>query len=157
MADGVVFLPSFHEAIRELPDEERLLAYDAIANYGLYGEVIEMTPVVKAMFSLMRPIIDSSQNRYRASKENGSKPPKDPERPRGRPRKNQTENQTDFQSRNQDIEKEKDYDFYSDSAIEREGESVRGGGGAWPVYRPLKEDAFEKQREAQLAKLGVTW
>lgn len=167
MSDGVVFLPSFHEAIRELPDAERLGAYDAVVHYGLYGEVVEMSPVVKSLFALMKPVIDSSQNRYRAAKENGNKPPKDPDRKRGRPPKNQTKNQSGNQTQNQDIDKDidsdkdsdfdKDSDSKTDNETEKEKESARVGGWTIPAYRPLNEDDWEKQREAQIAKLGVTW
>ncbi len=90
MASGVVFLPSYHEAIRDLPDAERLSLYDAIVRYGLYGEIIELPPMQKAMFSLIKPTIDSSQNRYRAAKENGSlggRPKKPDRKPRYRFRK----------------------------------------------------------------------
>lgn len=82
MADGIVFLPSYHDAIRELPDAERLNAYDAIIQYGLHGEQIEMQPVVKALFALIKPNIDASKARYSAAKDNGIKG--------GRPRKNRT-------------------------------------------------------------------
>ena len=113
MADGVVFLPSFHEAIKDLPDAERLGAYDAVIRYGLYGEVTDMTPVVKSLFVLIKPVIDSSQKRYRASKENGSKggrPPKKTEwNPDSKPEKNQRENQTQNQTENQDIDFEIDF------------------------------------------------
>ena len=146
MPDGVVFLPSFHDAIKDLPDEERLGAYDAVIRYGLYGEVVEMTPHIKSLFVLMKPIIDSSQNRYRAAKENGRKG--------GRPPKNQTDNQTDNQDRekdmNYDSEKEKGYDYAREK--EKEEESLRGGGRT--VYKPPTEDAFEKMREQGLRKLG---
>ena len=45
MIDYFAFFLSYHEAIKDLPDSERLCAYDAIVRYGLYGEVIDgMTP-----------------------------------------------------------------------------------------------------------------
>ena len=170
MADGVVFLPSFHEAIKDLPDAERLGIYDAITRYGLYGEIIEMTPGVKSLFALIKPVIDSSQRRYRQAKTNGSMPPKDPNRPRGRPLKNQTENQRKNQTRDQtrnqdteiekdidsDIEKELDFDTDSDSDSDREGESVSEGEETTHTRGPYKqpsEQEFEKMRQAALAKL----
>lgn len=82
MADGIVFLPSFYEALRNLPDPERLEAYDCVMKYGLYGEISDMSPLVTSMFTLIKPVIDSTQRRYRAAKENGSKggrPQKKPE------------------------------------------------------------------------------
>lgn len=118
MADGVVFLPSFHEAIKDLPDAERLGVYDAVIRYGLYGEIIEMPPVVKSMFALIKPVIDSSQRRYRAAKANGSKG--------GRPRKNQAENQLENQIQNQDKEKDSERDSERDSEKDTETDKKAG-------------------------------
>ena len=112
---GVVFLPSYFEAIKDLPDEMRLQIYDAVIRYGLYGEIMELDAIPQSLFTLMKPNIDSSKNRYRASVENGSKPPKPGSRPRGRPRKNQTENQ----SKNQDIDLDYDSEKENDSDLER--------------------------------------
>ena len=138
MASGVVFLPSYHEAIRDLPDAERLSLYDAIVRYGLYGEIIELPPMQKAMFSLIKPTIDSSQNRYRAAKENGSLGgrPKKPERI-------QTGNQTKNQTENQDIDLEKNKD--SDKETERESRERTAR---------HREDDFEKRRAEALRRLA---
>ena len=88
---GVVFLPSFYDAMKDLPDSDRLQLYDAIVNYGLFRTPIELSPICSSLFSLIRPIIDSSQRRYDAAVENGKKPPKPGKAPRGRPRKNHDE------------------------------------------------------------------
>ena len=112
MSSGVVFLPSFHDAIKDLPDEERLAVYDAVIRYGLYGEIMEMSPLVKSLFLLMKPVIDTSQRRYKAATENGRKG--------GRPRKNQSENQFYNQSDNQDKDIEKDIDSDLDFDSEKE-------------------------------------
>lgn len=118
MADGVIFLPSYYEAIKELSDAERLQIFEAIVRYGLYGEVIDLSPIPKAMFALIKPNIDASKNRYRAAKVNGSKG--------GRP-KNQTENQKQNQRSNQDIDKDKDFDKDSDSDNDTEIEKEYEG------------------------------
>lgn len=156
MPNGVLFLPSFYEAIADLPDTERLGAYDAVVRYGLYGELVEMSPVVKSLFALMRPVIDSSQKRYRAAKENGSRG--------GRPPKNQTQNQTQNQSNYQTVKQEKDKDSDMDSEedkafdsafeSERDRDGLEGEGSSTfsLPYKPLSEAAFERKREAALAK-----
>lgn len=135
MAEGVVFLPSYHEAIRDLPDEERLQAYDAIVRYGLYGEITEMTPVMKALFSLIKPNIDASQRRYRAAKENGGKG--------GRPTKNQTENQKQNQKQNQTENQDIDYDIDSDFDSDKERERESRGETAKPGLSP---EEFDRRR-----------
>lgn len=159
MADGVVFLPSFYEAIKDLPDNVRLGVYDAVASYGLYGEMIEMEPTVKCLFTLIKPNIDASQRRYRTAKANGSKG--------GRPKKNQSENQLENQIQNQDIDSdsdsEKDIDSDNDSESdsdcesEKEREGLEGGGNHAfpPPYKPPSETDFENMRQQALAKLGL--
>ena len=113
-----------------------------------------MPPVVKSMFALIKPVIDSSQRRYRAAKENGSKG--------GRPRKNQTENQTINQTGNQekdtDIDSDNDMDFDSekDADIDGERESLSGGGETICTRSPYKqpsEQDFEKMRQAAQERL----
>lgn len=140
MANGVVFLPSFYEAIQGLDDPERLQMYDAIIRYGLYGEILDLDPIPKAMFALVKPNIDASQNRYRAAKANGSKG--------GRPSKNQTGNQNNnqntFQKQNQEKEKDIDFDKDSDSEIEVEREKECEGKGK-PRNDPLSE-AWEEAK-----------
>ncbi len=113
-------LPSFYEAMKDLPDSDRLQLYDAIARYGLFREVIELPPYPRSLFVLMQPVIDASQNRYRASKENGGKPPKEGSNPRGRPRKNQSKNQTENQNKNHDIETKIDSDIEIDNDLDSE-------------------------------------
>ena len=111
MSDGVVFLPSFYEAVKDLPDSERLGVYDAVMRYGLFGEITELSPVGNALFLLMRPVIDSSQRRHRAAKANGAKG--------GAPEGNQnakktTEKQPKIEQE-KERERERDIDSESDS------------------------------------------
>ena len=72
MAKGVVIQASFYEAMRILPDTERLALYDAICGYGINGEEPQdLPPTIAGYFALMRPNIDSSIRRYNASVANG--------------------------------------------------------------------------------------
>lgn len=148
MADGVVFLPSFHEAIKDLPDEERLGVYDAVIRFGLYGEITEMSPTVKSLFALMRPVIESSQRRYQTAKLNGSKG--------GRPRKKQTgnqrKNQTGNQNQNQDIDKDSDIDIDSDN----DSDSDSSPFDLPQPYHPLGEADFEERRRQAMDMLNRT-
>lgn len=144
MANGVVFLPSYHEAIKDLPDSDRLQMYDAIVRYGLYGEIVEMSPLTKSLFTLIRPNIDSSQNRYRAAVENG--------KTGGRPRKNQTENQKINQKQNQDKDKDSD----SDNDFEKEKAAHKNEKQPVPLpenARRQEEMTFEEKRQAAIASL----
>ena len=147
MADGVVFLPSYYEAIKDLPDESRLQMYDAIVRYGLYGEIMDLSPMFKSMFTLIKPNIDASQNRHRAAKENGGKPPKEGSNPRGRPRKNQNKNQTENQSENQDKDMDSDIDFDMESERDSKGETG--------IFGETAEEA-KQRREQKAARIGLS-
>lgn len=80
MKDSFVFYKSFYDAIQKIPEEFQLELYNAIFKYSLEGiEPTNLSDIPQAMFTLIRPNIDSSQRRYTASVENGKKG--------GRPRK----------------------------------------------------------------------
>lgn len=109
MASGIVFLPSYYEAIRPLPDQERLMMYDAILDYGLSGvEPDGLPPILAGYFALLRPNIDSTVRRYDSSVKNGKKGGR-PKKPTKNPRETQPE-----PIRNLDKEKDLDKDSEMD-------------------------------------------
>ena len=117
MAKGVLILPSYHEAIKDLSETDRLAMYDSIVRYGLYGETPELSAILNSLFTLIKAQIDSSQRRYDAAVENGRKG--------GRPRKKQTENHNKNQSKNQSGNQDYDYDLdydYDSSGFRKNGE-----------------------------------
>ena len=97
MRDSVIFYRSFYEAIRELPESDQAAIYNALFAYALDGEEPELSGVQSAMFKLMRPSIDSNNQRY----ENGCKgaeygklggrPPKNPKETPKKPQENPKE------------------------------------------------------------------
>lgn len=78
--ESYIFYSSFYDAIRELSDSDRLILYDAINAYSLFGTPSELTGTPKALFILIKAQLDANIRRY----ENGLRG--------GRPRhpKNQT-------------------------------------------------------------------
>lgn len=108
-------LPSYYDAIRPLPDEQRLALYDAIMDYAFGGkEPEDLSPILKGYFVLLRPNIDSSAKRYAASVENGKKG--------GRPKKGHSEkagkNPAETQKKpgeNQEKDKERDKEMETDT------------------------------------------
>ena len=96
MRDSVVFYRSFYEAMKELPETDQAAIYNALFAYALDGEEPQLAGVQSAIFKLMRPSIDSNNQKY----ENGCKgaefgklggrPPKKPqENPKETPKKPQ--------------------------------------------------------------------
>lgn len=113
MAKGVLIQPSFYEAMKSLPDGERLALYDSICEYSLNGKEPEnLSPIANSLFVLMKPNIDSSNRRYRASVENGKKggAPVGNQNARKQPKNNQTDNQRKNQKNNHDSDLDSDYD-----------------------------------------------
>ena len=73
MRNKFSFYASYLEAIDELPDEQQLQLYKAIAHYALLDEQpTNLTGIAKACFPLIRPNIDSDNRRYDARVSNGT-------------------------------------------------------------------------------------
>lgn len=117
MIDYFPFFVSYHEGIKDLPDSERLLIYDAIVNYGLYGNVIEnMTQITKLAFEFAKPTLDSSRKRRLINTENG----KNGGRPKGSGKK-----PTGYENENPSVSLEKDMDMDMDREKDREMEKEK--------------------------------
>lgn len=79
--DGFIFYKSFYDSINALDESMQLEVYQALAEYGLTGEMSDdLSPITKALLTAMIPTIDNANKRYVASVENGKKG--------GRPKKN---------------------------------------------------------------------
>lgn len=102
--NGFRWLPSYYEAIRDLPDQERLGIYDAILDFGFGNQPDELPPMEQAIFCLIKPTLETSIKFEKKQRENGQKG--------GRPPKTQTkpkEIQTGF-GKNLDIDIDVDVD-----------------------------------------------
>lgn len=69
MRDSVVFYRSFWEAIKQLPEKERLESLTAILEYGLDEIEPKSAGVSSAMFLMAKPQIDANNRKY----QNGTK------------------------------------------------------------------------------------
>jgi nucleoside permease NupC len=67
--NSFVFYKSFFEAIKELEDKDKGIISYAIMQYGLTGELPNLTGYLKSMFLLIKPQIDANNKKY----ENGRK------------------------------------------------------------------------------------
>ena len=73
MRESIVFYRSYYEAIKELPIEQQIKIYEAIFEFGFYGNELKTTGIEKVVFNLIKPTLNSSVSRYSASVENGRK------------------------------------------------------------------------------------
>ncbi len=108
--NGFKWQPSYYEAIRDLPDAERLKMYDAISDYG-FGNVIEdLPPLLNGYFLLMKPILEKSVEYYTAQQGNGKKGGRPPKKTKQNPNKTQKNPAV-----NRDSDSDSDSEIESDS------------------------------------------
>lgn len=112
MKCGFTMLPSYYDALRPLPDKERLTMYDAIFGYVFEGkEPKDLPAILNGYFLLLRPNIDSSIKRYAAAVENGKNGGRPPKKTKKKPGKNPSETQTKpSRKRDKEMETEMDRD-----------------------------------------------
>lgn len=87
--DSFVFYKSFYDAIISIPDvETQMEIFKVLCEYSFTGNIPEINNGnVRALFIVMKPVVDKANNRYKANVENGKKG--------GRPKKdlkNETQN-----------------------------------------------------------------
>ena len=129
MNKSFVFMASYFEAIQgQKTQKERLLLYEAVCKYGIEGKEPNTLPAhLNSIFVLIRPNIDSSIKRYKASVSNGFNggAPEGNQNARKQPKNNQSE-QKKQPKNNLDKDKEKDFDkdLYKDVDRECDSDSV---------------------------------
>ena len=71
MADGFTFFISYYKGLKQVPEEYRLEAYEAIMDYVFEGvePSDDISPWVQIVFRMVKPTIDSGLT----DKENGRK------------------------------------------------------------------------------------
>lgn len=111
--NSVVFFKSYYESIVLMPKDSQIEIYNAIFDYSFNGTIPEdMSNDVKSVFLLMKPNIDSSIKRYKASIENGKKG--------GRPKKKTQEEPKKTQDKpNKNLNKNKEYNKEYDKDINK--------------------------------------
>ena len=62
--DSFIFYRSFFEASLPLNDSNKLELFNSICNFALNQNETENKPMVKAMFSLIKPQLQANQKRY---------------------------------------------------------------------------------------------
>ena len=92
MRDSFIFYRSFFEATKSLTTEQAADLYYAICSYALDRKELELAPVQKALFSLIKPQLDANHKRYlnglkgaNSGKKGGR--PKTPKKPQRNPKK----------------------------------------------------------------------
>lgn len=74
--DSFIFYRSFKDAISDLPNNEKLAVYDAIAEYALNYTEPELTGIAKTIWKLIKPQLEANWRRFQngcKGKEHGVK------------------------------------------------------------------------------------
>lgn len=69
--DGFLFYRSFYESFIELEDKDAKKLIEAICEFSLNNNEIELSGVVKAVFQVIRPIIDKNKRNFNNGKKGG--------------------------------------------------------------------------------------
>jgi len=121
-SDTFVVLSSMLESAKCLDDSLRNELCYVIMEYGFNGELVESSPIIKAIMMSIIPNINSSKSRYKASVDNGKlggRPPKHkPNDNLDKPNDNLEETKTKPNS-NLDKDKDKDKDVDKDKVIKQ--------------------------------------
>ena len=67
--DSFIFYRSFYQSAKKLPKEDKAELFDAICSYALDGELVEMSVVPEAIFTVIKPNLDANRRKW----ENGCK------------------------------------------------------------------------------------
>ena len=101
MRDTFIFYRSFKESMGNLSDKDKLTMYEAIADYSLDMKEPDLEGFPKALFSLIRPILDANIQRWRNGHKGGA--------PMGNANaKKTTEKQP---NKDKDVNKDKEYNI----------------------------------------------
>jgi len=84
---GFTFFRSYREAAGMLPPKQRLALYEALMDYGLDSEQPAKNDTIKAMFMLIKPVLDRSIARIEAGAKGGrsKEKPAEPKQPASKP------------------------------------------------------------------------
>jgi hypothetical protein len=72
--DSFIFYRSFYQSAKKLPKEDKAELFDAICSYALDGELVELSVVPEAIFTVIKPNLDANRRKW----ENGCKEKKKP-------------------------------------------------------------------------------
>jgi len=162
-----VFYRSFFEAIKFLPKENKADVFDAICEFALNQNEIELEVIPKAMFTLIKPQLEANIRRY----ENGKKGAKAmQEKSKAKANRNQTEtkpkpnvNVNDNVNVNVNVEERKNKFFDTIKNINDEArilsqEELKKFGDYWVEKNPKgRKMRFEKEKVFDISRRLKTW
>ena len=75
--DSFIFYRSFFQSTKRLSKEDKAELFEAICSYALDGELIELSAIPDAIFSVIQPNLDANRRRWENGCKDKKKPSKD--------------------------------------------------------------------------------
>lgn len=116
MREAFVFYSSFYEAIKDLPAEEYKKTMNALCEYALNDNKIEVTGLAKLIITMAKPQIDANIKRYENGKKGG--------RPKKKPMVSE-EKTNGYENEKPMVLKSENYTFENKKPKEKEKEKVK--------------------------------
>ncbi len=120
MRDTFIFYRSFKDSMSELSEKDKLIMYEAISDYSLDMVEPELTGFPKALFSLIRPILDANIQRWKNGRKGGAPignlNAKKTTKKQPKNNRKTTEKQA---NKDKDVNKDKEYNIESGDKSER--------------------------------------
>ena len=148
------FYRSYYEALIQLPKKEREPVVMAICAYALDGEELPLSGLQSAIFSLIKPTLDSGRKRAANGKQGGSKPKANGKQNGSKPEAKTKQKPSEKEGeREEEREKEKESDSFIIPPTPLEGEIGRFLEFRKKIRRPMTDHAVDllKQNLEKLA------
>ena len=128
MRNSFIFYRSFYESIKDLPRDIQGEIYTAIMEYGLNGNGTDnLKPVARSIFTLIKPIMDSNEKRYKNGC-NGGRPRKENQNEtEEKPKENQSETKikpNDNVNEDVNVNEEDIIKLSCESVVKKESEKI---------------------------------
>lgn len=144
--NSFVFFASYYDAIKNLPEEEQGLFYKTLVEYAIANKQPKnLTPSCKACFVIVKPFLDSSISKYRASVENGKKGGRPKKLTKTKPNENPTETQPK-PNNNPDITQPKTQEKPTEKPSENLNRNSNRNSNR-NNYRNIKENNKQKEKK----------
>ena len=122
--DTFIFYRSFKESMNDLSDKDKLTMYEAISDYSLDLKEPILSGFPKALFTLIRPILDANTQRWRNAKKGGAPKGNSNRKGKGKTTKNQpniNQESTEHQpNKDKDVDKDVDKEYNISTKVDKE-------------------------------------
>lgn len=149
--DSFIFYRSFKDCMNDLSDADKLVMYEAISDYSLNLKEPELTGFPKALFKLIRPILDANIQRWRNGCNGGA--PKGNKNNRFSKSTTEVQPKTNQSTTRVQANKDKDKNINNNIGESTDSPTALSFGNIWSLYG---KKGNKKTSERKWSKLSIT-